>query len=75
MNSFAPFGKVLIILGIVMVIVGLIIVLGPRIPFFGKLPGDIYIKKENFRFYFPLTTCIIISIIFSLVLFIINRFR
>jgi len=75
MNSFAPFGKVLIILGIVMVIVGLIIVLGPGIPFFGKLPGDIYIKKENFRFYFPLTTCIIISIIFSLVLFIINRFR
>jgi hypothetical protein len=60
-------GKTLIILGIVLVVLGLFLNFSGKIPFLGKLPGDIYIKKDNFSFYFPITTCIIISIILSLI--------
>jgi hypothetical protein len=62
----APMGKILVILGIVMVLVGLAFMFGDKIPFFGKLPGDIYVKKERFSFYFPLTTSIVISIILTI---------
>ncbi len=60
-------GKSLILLGIVLIIVGIILNLSGKIPFLGKLPGDIYIKKDNFSFYFPITTCIIISIVLTLI--------
>ncbi|MHB8111065.1 MAG: DUF2905 domain-containing protein [Syntrophorhabdaceae bacterium] len=66
-------GKMLIILGIVLVILGLAITYGPRIPWLGRLPGDILIKRENFTFYFPVVTSIIISIILSLILFIFRK--
>ncbi|MFW6138085.1 MAG: DUF2905 domain-containing protein [Spirochaetota bacterium] len=75
MGNLAPAGKLIIIAGIVLVVMGVLIAYGQKIPFLGKLPGDIYIKRENFRFYFPLTTCIILSIILSLVFFIISRFK
>ncbi len=67
------FGKGLIILGLVIAAVGLFMVIAPKIPHVGRLPGDIYIKKKNFVFYFPITTCIIISIIISLILILIRR--
>jgi hypothetical protein len=59
-------GKMLIILGVVLIIVGLGFLFGDKIPFIGKLPGDILIKKERFSFYFPVTTSIIISIILTI---------
>ncbi len=59
-------GKMLIILGIILIMVGIGFVLGDKIPFLGKLPGDIMIKKERFSFYFPITTSIIISIILTI---------
>jgi hypothetical protein len=59
-------GKMLIILGIVLIIVGIGFLFGDKIPFIGKLPGDILIKKERFSFYFPITTSIIISIILTI---------
>lgn len=68
-------GKLLIIVGIVCIVAGLLITYGPRVPFLGKLPGDISIEKENFKFYFPITTSILISIILSLILYLINRFK
>jgi hypothetical protein len=68
-------GKLLIILGIVLVIVGTIITYSDRIPFLGKMPGDITIEKENFKFYFPITTSILLSILLSIVFYLINRFR
>ncbi len=60
-------GKSLIIMGLVLIVVGLILNFSGKIPFLGKLPGDIYIKKDNFSFYFPITTCIIISIVLTLI--------
>jgi hypothetical protein len=59
-------GKMLIILGIILIIVGFGFLFGDKIPFIGKLPGDILIKKERFSFYFPITTSIIISIILTI---------
>ncbi|MEJ7643207.1 MAG: DUF2905 domain-containing protein [Chryseolinea sp.] len=68
-------GKLLIIVGIVCIILGLFITYGPKIPFPGKLPGDISIERKNFRFFFPLTTSIIVSIVLSLLLFLYNRLK
>lgn len=66
-------GKILIIFGIVLVLVGLILTTGIKIPYLGKLPGDICIKRSNFTFYFPLTTCILLSIILSLIFWFLGR--
>ncbi len=60
------FGKMFVILGIVLILIGLAFMFGDRIPFLGKLPGDIYVKKERFSFYFPITTSIVISIILTI---------
>jgi len=59
-------GKMFIILGVILVVIGLAFTYGPKIPWLGKLPGDISIKKDNFSFYFPITTSIIISIILTI---------
>lgn len=67
--------KIIIILGIVLIIVGVLLLYGQKFPFLGKLPGDIIIKKENFTFYFPLATSIVISIIISVILYLIGKFR
>jgi uncharacterized protein HemY len=66
-------GKVLIGIGIVLILIGMVMTLGPKIPWIGKLPGDISIQRENFSFYFPLTTCIIISIIVTLLFYLFRR--
>jgi len=69
----AGFGRALIYLGLVLVALGLIFSFGGKIPWLGHLPGDIYIQRERFTFYFPLTTCILISVIISLVLYLFRR--
>ena len=66
MTGLAPVGKMLIVLGIVMIVVGLFLWLGDKIPGVGRLPGDIIIRKEKFTFYFPLVTCLLISLILTL---------
>lgn len=67
------FGKLLIFIGIILVLVGIMFTFTGKIPWFGKLPGDIYIKKENFTLYFPLATSILLSIALSLVMFFLGR--
>ncbi|MEK7333753.1 MAG: DUF2905 domain-containing protein [Candidatus Binatota bacterium] len=67
------FGKLLIFFGILLVALGLIFSFGVKIPWLGHLPGDIYIRRENFSFYFPLTTGLLISLILSLVLYLLRR--
>lgn len=66
-------GRSLIIMGLILVGVGLVITFMPRIPLLGKLPGDIYIKKEGFSFYFPVTTCILISLLLSFIFWLFRR--
>jgi hypothetical protein len=59
-------GKLLILLGVFIILIGLFLLMGEKIPWIGRLPGDIIIKKEKFTFYFPITTSILISIILTL---------
>jgi len=66
MVGFGPLGKLLILLGVFIILVGLFLLLGEKIPWVGRLPGDIIIRKKNFTFYFPIVTSIIISIILTL---------
>jgi hypothetical protein len=68
-------GKFLIIAGVVLVVAGIIIQFADRIPFLGRLPGDISVEKQNFKFYFPITTSIVISILISLIVFLINKYK
>ncbi|MFD2703994.1 DUF2905 domain-containing protein [Salibacterium lacus] len=67
--------KLLIGLGAALVIFGLIWQVGGRYIPLGRLPGDIIIKNENSSFYFPIVTCIVVSIVLSFVFYIIGRFR
>ena len=68
------FGKLLIIVGVLIVVVGLLLTLGPRLPFrLGRLPLDIHYQRDNFSFYFPLGTSILLSIILSLIFAALNR--
>lgn len=59
-------GRMLIFVGITLIVIGIIFMLTQKFPWIGRLPGDIYIKKENFSFYFPVTTSILISVVMSL---------
>lgn len=73
MNPLPGLGKILIATGLVIVGIGILLVLTPKVSWFGKLPGDILIKKDNFRFYFPVTTCIIISIILTFLFYLFRK--
>jgi len=63
-------GKSLIIFGIILAAAGIILLFVNKIPFLGKLPGDILIQRKNFTFYFPIVTSIIFSLVISLFLYI-----
>ena len=69
----AGLGKTLIYLGLVLVVVGVVLTFAGKLPWLGRLPGDISIERENFSLYFPLATCILISVILSLVLYFFRR--
>lgn len=66
-------GKSLIVIGLLLIVIGVAIAFGPRIPFIGKLPGDIYIKKDNFTFYFPLGTSVLISVIITFIMYLFRK--
>ena len=69
----ADFGKILIFVGIVLVVVGAVFFLGGKLSWLGNLPGDIRIERNGFSFFFPLTTCILVSAIVSLVVYFLRR--
>jgi len=67
--------KGLILPGVVLVAVGLILLFFQKVPFLGKLPGDILVKRENFTFSFTLATGIVVSLLISLILWVIGKLR
>lgn len=69
----APIGKSLVMLGILMACAGALIWAFGSIPGVGRLPGDIYVRRGNFTFYFPVVTCIIVSIVATLILSMLRR--
>jgi Protein of unknown function (DUF2905) len=72
MNEIA---RIFILLGVALIVIGLVVLVIQKLPFAGRLPGDIFIKRDNFTFYFPLATSIVVSILISLILYLINKFR
>jgi hypothetical protein len=66
-------GRGLILLGVMLIIVGGLFLLAGKIPWLGRLPGDIFIERKNFSFYFPLATSLILSIVLSLIFWLISR--
>ena len=75
MGGLEPLGRTLIVVGVVVLVVGVVLVLGDRIPFLGRLPGDIRIERPGFTFIAPIGTMILVSILASVVLALINRGR
>jgi hypothetical protein len=73
-NGHASIGWVLLVVGHLIAGVGLLWILAPSVPWLGRLPGDVRIERENFRFYFPVVTCLLLSLIATLVLWAIRRF-
>jgi hypothetical protein len=68
------FGRMLMLMGAVIVVVGLLLTLGPRLPFrLGRLPLDFHVQRDNFSFYFPLGTSILLSIVLTLLFRLLNR--
>lgn len=64
----------LIIVGVLIAVIGLVWLFAPAIPWLGKLPGDIVIERENFRFYFPLATCILLSLLLTGIVWLVRYF-
>jgi len=73
---FQGIGKILILVGAFVLFLGLLLVFWQRIPFLGKLPGDIFVQKGNFQLFFPIATCIIISVLLTIIVnVVIHLFR
>lgn len=66
-------GRLLLVVGVIAVLVGALLMLGPRVPWLGRLPGDIVIRRGNTTFYFPLATSLLVSIVASILLSLFTR--
>ncbi len=73
MDDIQHIGKFLIIFGIIIIAIGSVLILSGKIPFPGRLPGDIIIQKKNFTFYFPLATSIVLSLILTLLFWVLGK--
>jgi hypothetical protein len=76
MDALRETGKILIVLGIVLVGAGALLAFGGKLPIrLGRLPGDIVYQGRNGSFYFPVVTCILLSVVLSLLMWVVNHFR
>jgi formate hydrogenlyase subunit 3/multisubunit Na+/H+ antiporter MnhD subunit len=67
-------GRLLLVMGVILAVLGFVLMLGPRLPFrIGRLPLDIHYQRDNFSFYFPLGTSILLSLVLTLVFSLLNR--
>ena len=66
-------GKSLITIGLIIAVAGLVMTFARKLPWLGKLPGDISIRRETFSFYFPFASCILISVIISFILWLLRK--
>ena len=66
-------GRMVIIVGAVLIVLGGVLLLAGRVPYLGRLPGDILIKRDGFTFYFPIATSILLSVILSLLFYLFRR--
>jgi Protein of unknown function (DUF2905) len=71
--NLADLGKVLVGFGLLIVLLGVVLLVAGRVPWLGRLPGDIYVRRGHWAFYFPLATSLIVSALLTLVFWILNR--
>lgn len=75
MPDLAPIGRTLVVLGVVLVVLGAVLVVAPKIPFVGRLPGDIRIERDGLVIYIPLATMLLVSIVLSVLAWLVDRLR
>lgn len=73
MNEIQHLGKVFIVFGVIIIVIGGLLLLSGKLPWIGRLPGDILIQKKNFTFYFPLATSIILSLLLTLIFWLLGK--
>jgi len=73
MDDLQPIGRLLIVAGVALAIVGIVLVLGPRIPLLGRLPGDFQFESGNVRVFLPLGTMLLVSLVLTIILNVLNR--
>ena len=73
--DFQPLARAMIFFGVILAGFGVVLLLVPKVPWIGRLPGDILIRREHFSFYFPLASCLLASLLLSLLLWLVGRFR
>jgi hypothetical protein len=66
-------GRALVVMGLVVAVVGVVLMVAGRVPWLGRLPGDLYIQRGNWSFYFPLATSIVVSVLLTVVIWLIGR--
>ncbi len=73
MSGVHDVGRMLVVFGLLIALVGVALVLVGRVPWLGRLPGDIHIQRGNWTFYFPLATSLLLSVVLTLILWILGR--
>ncbi|PYO22615.1 MAG: DUF2905 domain-containing protein [Candidatus Rokuibacteriota bacterium] len=73
MSGVHDIGRMLVVFGLLIALVGVVLMLVGRVPWLGRLPGDIHIQRGNWTFYFPLATSLLLSVVLTLILWILGR--
>ena len=73
MSGVNDIGRLLVVFGVLIALAGVALLLVGRVPWLGRLPGDIHIERGNWTFYFPLATSLLLSVVLTLILWIIGR--
>ncbi|MDZ7392135.1 MAG: DUF2905 domain-containing protein [candidate division KSB1 bacterium] len=68
-----PVARILIVVGLLLAGVGVVLLLFKQLPLLGRLPGDVVVQRKHFTFYFPVTTCIVLSLLLTLILYLFAR--
>jgi len=74
MSEFSEIGRLLLVVGAVIAGLGLFLMVADKVSWFGQLPGDIYVEGDGYSFYFPITTCILLSLVLSLLMYFFGRY-
>lgn len=73
MSGVHEIGRMLVVFGLLIALVGVALLLVGRVPWLGRLPGDIHIQRGNWTFYFPLATSLVLSVVLTLILWVLGR--
>ena len=74
-STVQPLGRLLLVAAAILAILGVLVLLSAKLPWLGRLPGDITIRRDGFSFYVPLTSCLLVSLVISVILWLVGRWR